>query len=139
MGFREAANYPASGGPANPYLGPMAVKLSAKQQTQVSFLQLLPPKFARWQSVIEQMGGGKVDESFVRGMIRTLDEVKSGASQLGLGALAGAASQMASTARRGGGAQVKVRALREDLASIRTNYESALKKASIPEEESPET
>jgi hypothetical protein len=116
----------------------MALKLSAKQQTQVAFLQLLPPKFARWQNVIEQMAGGKIDESLVRGMIRTLDEVKSGASQLGLGALSGAASQMAATARRGGGAQIKVRALREDLTSIRMNYEGALRKASVPDPDAPE-
>ena len=121
-----------------PYLSGMALKLSAKQQTQVAFLQLLPPKFARWQNVIEQMGGGKVDESLIRGMIRTLDEVKSGASQLGLGALSGAASQMAATARRGGGAQVKVRALREDLASVRTHFEGAMRKASVPDPEEPD-
>lgn len=116
----------------------MALKLSATQQNQITFLNLLPPKFARWHSVIEQMGGGSVDESLVRGMIRTLDEVKSGASQLKLNGLADAASQMASTARRGGGVQVKVRALRDNLASVRTNYDSALKKASIPEAEAVE-
>jgi hypothetical protein len=71
-------------------------------------------------------------------MIRTLDEVKSGASQLKLNGLADAASQMAATARRGGGAQVKVRALRDNLASVRMHYDSALKKASIPVAHAPE-
>lgn len=116
----------------------MALKLSTQQQNQLSFLELLPPKFAKWNSVIEQMAGGKVDESLVRGMIRTLDEVKSGASQLKLNALADATSQMAATARRGGGAQVKVRALRDNLASVRMNFDSALKKASIPAPHDPE-
>jgi len=111
----------------------MVLRLSSAQHSQLTFLEALPPKFARWHSVIEQMGGGSVDESLVRRMIRTLDEVKSGASQLRLNGLADAVSQMASTARRGGGAQVKVRMLQDNLASVRMNYESALKKASIVE------
>jgi hypothetical protein len=116
----------------------MALALSAQQQNQVAFLQLVPTRIARWHSAIEQMGAGKVDESLVRGMIRTLDEVKSGASQLKLNGLADATSQMAATARRGGGAQVKVRALRDNLASVRMHYDSALKKASIPVAHAPE-
>ena len=111
----------------------MALKLSTQQHNQLSFLELLPPKFAKWNSVIEQMSGGSVDESLVRGMIRTVDQVKAGASQLKLNSLADAAGQMAATARRGGGAQVKVRALRDNLASVRMNFDSAMKKASTPD------
>jgi hypothetical protein len=45
---------------------------------------------------------------------------------------------MAATARRGGGAQVKVRALQDNLASIRMNYDGAMRKASSPEVGAPE-
>jgi hypothetical protein len=77
----------------------MAIKLTTQQQNQLSFLQLLPPKFAKWHSVIEQMGGGSVDESLVRGMIRTVDQVKAGASQLKLNGLADAAGRRRSQPR----------------------------------------
>jgi len=45
---------------------------------------------------------------------------------------------MAATARRGGGVQVKVRALRDNLASVRMNFESAMKKASVPSPHDPD-
>jgi hypothetical protein len=110
----------------------MAPKLSAAQQQQLAFLQLLPPKFHRINSVIEQMQDPKLDETAVRGMIRVLDEMKAGASQLKIGGLAEALGNMGSIARRGGGLQVKIRGLREAVGSVKANYEAALKKASIP-------
>lgn len=111
----------------------MAPKLTPRQQAQLGLLETLPPKFARIQAVIEQMGSGKADDTLVRGMIRVLDETKSGASQLGMNSLADAAGQMAAMARRGGGLQIKVRGLREMLISVRTNFDAAFKKASVPE------
>ena len=113
----------------------MTIKLSARQQSQIAFLELLPPRFQRFASLIEQMSAPKIDESLVRGLIRQLDEMKSGASQLGMNGLADAASQMASMARRGGGQQVKVRGLRDGLGVLRMNYDGALKKASVPRAE----
>lgn len=116
----------------------MALKLSAKQQTQLAFLELLPPRFRRFASVIEQMSAPKVDEALVRGLIRQLDEMKAGASQLGMNGLADAAGQMASMARRGGGQQVKVRGLRDGLGVLKMNFDGALKKASTPPAEGEE-
>jgi len=110
----------------------MAIQLTARQQSQLAFLELLPPKFQRFHSVIEQLTAPKVDEALVRGLIRQLEEVKSGASQLGMNGLADAAGQMASTARRGGGQLVKVRGLRDGLGNLRMNFDGALKKASVP-------
>jgi hypothetical protein len=107
-------------------------KLTARQQSQLAFLELLPPKLQRFHSVIEQMSAPKVDESLVRGLIRQLEETKSGASQLGMNGLADAAGQMASMARRGGGQQVKVRGLRDGLGNLRMHYDGAIKKASVP-------
>jgi hypothetical protein len=116
----------------------MVLKLSPKQQSQLAFLALLPPKFQRLHSVIEQMGGNSADETIVRGLIRILDETKSHASQLSLNGLADACSNMAATARRGGGQQVKVRGLRDCLGSVRMNYDAAMKKASVPEAHEPD-
>lgn len=111
----------------------MALKLSAKQQSQLAFLEHLPPKFHRIQSVIEQMNSPTLDETAVRGMIRVLDEMKAGASQLKINGLAEALGAMGSMARRGGGQQVKIRGLRDCLGSVKSNYDAAMKKASIPE------
>lgn len=113
----------------------MTIKLTPKQQSQLAFLALLPPKFQRISSVIEQMQNPKLDETLVRGMTRVLDEMKAGASQLSMNGLAEALSAMASTSRRGGGLQVKIRGLRDNLGSVKQNYEMAMKKASIPEAE----
>jgi hypothetical protein len=110
----------------------MAIKLSVQQQSQLAMLSLLPPKIQRIQSVIEQMAGDHADEAVVRGMVRLLDEMKAYASQLKMNGLADAAGQMASTGRRGGGLQVKVRGLRENMATVRMNYDMALRKASLP-------
>jgi hypothetical protein len=111
----------------------MALKLSPKQQSQLAFLEMLPPKFQRIQSVIEMMQNPKLDETLVRGMTRMLDEMKAGASQLTMNSLADALGAMASTSRRGGGLQVKIRGLRDQLANVKVNYASAVKKASVPE------
>ncbi len=110
----------------------MAIKLSTQQVNQLAFLDLLPPKIARANNVIEQMAGGSADESIVRGMVRIMDEMKAGASQLKLNSLADAAGNMAAIGRRGGGQQVKVRALREAIASVKMNHDSATKKAQKP-------
>lgn len=113
----------------------MAIKLSNKQQSQLAFLNLCPPKFQRFYSVIEQLNVPKVDESLVRGLARQCEEMKAGATQLGLGGFGDAASQMAAVARRGGGQQVKIRALRDALGVLKMNFEGALKKASTPRPE----
>lgn len=116
----------------------MAVpQLSAKQQSQLAFLNLLPPKIYRIQRVIEQMNDPKLDETAVRGMIRVLDEMKAGASQLSMNALAEAFGAMGSMARRGGGMQVKIRGLNDLMASVKSNHAAAITKASIPEAHHP--
>lgn len=111
----------------------MALKLSIRQQSQLAFLETLPPKIQRIKSVVEQMHNPKLDETSVRGMIRVLDEMKAGASQLSMNSLADALGGMASMARRGGGLQVKIRGLNDCLGSVRQNFDAAMKKASIPE------
>jgi hypothetical protein len=111
----------------------MAVKLSARQQAQLAFLQTLPPKFQRMYAVIEEMAALRADEVVVRGFTRQLDELKAGAAALSLSGLADTAGLMGTIARRGGGLQMKVRGLRELLGSLKINYEAALRSATTPE------
>ncbi len=111
----------------------MAVKLSSRQQAQLSYLQTLPPKFQRIHAVIEEMAGLRADEVVVRGLARLLDEIKGNAGALNLTGLADTAGLMATMARRGGGLQMKVRGLRELLGSLKLNYEAAMRSATTPE------
>jgi hypothetical protein len=113
----------------------MAVKLSARQLQQLSFLETLPPKLSKAASIIEQMAHMQADESVVRGFGRLMDEIKANAQSLGLGGISDTAGLMGTMSRRGGGLQMKVRGLRELLGSLRTNYEGALKAATTPERE----
>jgi hypothetical protein len=116
----------------------MGLQLSARQQAQMAFLERLPPKIQKVASIVEQMNNARLDETMVRQMIRALDESKAGASQLSINGLADALGAMASIARRGGGLQVKIRMLRDQMTAVRQHFEAALRKASEPEEEAAE-
>lgn len=109
-------------------------KLSSRQQAQLAYLQTLPPKFQRFQTIIEQMVTLQADETVVRGFTRALEEVKANAQALSLTGLADTAGLMATMARRSGGHQMKVRGLRELLGSLKINYEGAMRSATTPGE-----
>jgi len=111
----------------------MGARLSSKQLSQLAFLETLPPKFQRIHTVIEEMGTLRADDTRVRGFCRMLDEIKANAAHLSIGGLGDTAGLMVTLARRGGGLQMKVRGLRELLASLKTNYEAALRQATTPE------
>jgi hypothetical protein len=111
------------------------MKLTSRQQAQLAYLQLLPPKIARIKSVIEQMGALQADEAVVRGLGRLLDEIKAHAQGLSMNGIAESCGLMGTMSRRGGGLQVKVRGLRELLGSLQINYDAAVKAASTPERE----
>jgi hypothetical protein len=111
----------------------VAVKLSSRQQAQLAFLQTLPPKFQRIQTIIEEMGVLRADEQVIRGLSRMLDEIKANAGALSITGLADTAGLMATMSRRGGGVQLKVRGLRELLGSLKINYEGAMRSATTPE------
>lgn len=108
-------------------------KLSSKQQAQLAWLQTLPPKFEQFHKAIELMAIQQADEVVIRGLGRRLDELKANAQGLGLGSLADTAGMMGMVARRGGGLQMKVRALQEGLGSLKINYDGALRAATTPE------
>jgi hypothetical protein len=113
----------------------MGQKLSSRQQVQLAFLQTIPPRFPRMLAVIEEMGALRADEVVVRGFARQLDQLRAQAQSLNLSRLADTAGLMGTLARRSGGLQVRVRGLREQLASLKLSYEAALRDATTPEEE----
>jgi chemotaxis protein histidine kinase CheA len=115
----------------------MVPKLSSRQQAQLAFLELLPPKLQRVYSLIEQMAGPKVDEAVVRALGRIFDEIKGKAAALSLGHLAETAGRMGMLVRGGGGMPLKVRGLRELHGSLKMNYDASLRSATTPEEEAP--
>jgi hypothetical protein len=119
----------------------MAVKLSSRQQAQLAYLALLPPKFQRIYSVVEQLALPRVDETLMRALGRLVDDIKGNAASLSLGGLADTAGRMGMLVRGGGGMPTKVRGLRELQGSLKINYDAALRSASTPdapgEEESP--
>lgn len=111
----------------------MTQNLSSRQQAQLQLLQLLPQRFQRMHTIIEEMGALRVDEVTVRGFARQLDELRAQAQGLNLTRIADTAGLMATLARRSGGLQVRVRALREQLGSLKLVYETALREATTPE------
>lgn len=113
----------------------MASKLSSRQLAQLAWLELLPARFERIKKTIELMAVLQADEVAVRGMARQLDELKAQAQGYGLNGLAEAAGIMATLARRGGGLQMRLRGLRDGLASLKVHYDGALRSASTPEPE----
>ncbi len=112
-------------------------KLTGAQQAQLIYLQTLPPRFERIHRWVEEIANLQGGDATVKALCRTLDELRHAASTLTLTALADTFGMMGMIARRGGGLQMKVRALREGLASLKTNWEGALRSASTPHEAAP--
>jgi hypothetical protein len=110
-------------------------KLTPRQLSQITVLEVLPPKFEQINRIIEEMAGLRADEAMVRRLCRMLDESKSAASGMGLPALADTLGMMSSLARRTGGLQMKVRGLREGLGSLKINFEGAWRAATTPIED----
>ena len=110
----------------------MAPKLTSAQHAQLAFLGTLPARFERIHRQIEEIASMRADDTQVRNLCRFLDESRNQAGTLNLGPLADTFGRMSMMARRGGGLQMKVRGLREGLASLRTNFEGAHRAASTP-------
>jgi hypothetical protein len=110
----------------------MAPKLSSRQQAQLAYLTLLPPKFQRIYSVIEQLALPRVDETLMRALCRLVDDIKGNASSLSMAGLAETAGRMGMIVRGGGGMPTKVRGLRELQSSLKINYDAAMRTATTP-------
>jgi hypothetical protein len=113
----------------------MAAKLTTGQQASLAVLETFRAKFDQIHRIIEEMGTMRADETQVRRLARTLDEMKAAAGSIGEGAVADSCGVMATLARRTGGHQMVVRGLREGLMGLKTNFEGAYRKASTPGEE----
>lgn len=111
----------------------MAEKLTPRQQAQRAVLDPLPRKFETLHRLIEELAAQRADEVAIRRLSRILDEAKSSANHAGLNALSDTFGLMSMLTRRGGGHQMKVRGLREGLASLKINYEGALRQATTAE------
>ena len=113
----------------------MADKLTPRQLAQLEVLENLLPKFETLHRLIEEIAGLRADENAIRRLCRIVDEGKAATNSLGLTALSETLGIMGTLARRGGGVQMRVRGLREGLASLKTNYEGALRaaKTAVPE------
>ena len=109
------------------------LSLSGAQQAQLVYLATLPPKFERIHRLVEEIANLQGGEMTVKTLGRILDELRNQSSSLSLNSLADVFGMMSMVARRGGGLQMKVRALREGQAGLKVNYEGALRQASTPE------
>ena len=109
------------------------VSLSGTQQAQLVYLGTLPPKFERIHRLVEEVANLHGGETTIKSLTRILDELRNQASSMSLNSLADVLGMMSMVARRGGGMQMKIRALREGLVSLKINYEGALRSASMPE------
>jgi hypothetical protein len=105
----------------------MADKLTPQQQALLDALETLPPRFEAMHRLIEELALLRADEAMVRRLCRLLDESKATASAINQTALADTMGMMGMIARRGGDRRMKVRGLREGLASLKINYEGALR------------
>ena len=111
----------------------MALKLSARQQAQLAFLDAQIPKFQRIHTLIERLNSPSDSDTAGRTLVRMLDEMKSGASGLSLTGVTQTAAVMSSLARQTGGLHTRIRGLREGLAGLKINADGARKAASRPE------
>jgi hypothetical protein len=111
----------------------MAIKLSARQQAQLAFLDAQTPKIQRIHTLIEKLNSPSEAETAGRSLVRMLEEMKSGAGGLGISGVSQTAAVMAGLARQTGGLHTRLRGLREGLAGLKINYDGARKAASRPE------
>lgn len=109
------------------------LNLSGSQQAQLIYLNSLPPKFERIHRLVEEIANLQGGETTVKSLCRILDELRNQATTLTLNSLADVFGMMSMLARRGGGMQMKVRGLREGQASLKINFDGAMRAASTPE------
>jgi len=105
----------------------MADKLTSQQQLQLEVLEALPKRFELLHRLIEELALQRADDTMLRRLYRLLDEGKAAADSINQSALADTMGMMGMIARRGGDKRMKVRGLREGLASLKINYEGAIR------------
>src|SRR5262245_32563836 len=116
----------------------MTDKLTPQQLVQLEILETLPPRFEVAHRLIEELAAFRADDSMLRRLCRLLDEGKATADSINQTALGDTLGMMGVLARRGGDKRMKVRGLREGLASLRINYEGAVRAIKSPREHHPQ-
>lgn len=110
----------------------MTDKLTSQQQQQLEVLATLPPRFDTAHRLIEELAAFRADDAMIRRLCRLLDEGKAAANSINQTALAETMGMMTMMARRGGDKRMKIRGLREGLASLKINYEGAVRAITTP-------
>ncbi|MGE0441397.1 MAG: hypothetical protein AB7L66_15210 [Gemmatimonadales bacterium] len=116
----------------------MGKKLSSKQLATLAVLETFPSRFDTIHRLIEELASLRADDTQVRRLARTLDEMKIAAQSVGESGIADSLGVMATLARRTGGLQMRVRGLREGFVALKINFEGALKAASTPDPGAPD-
>jgi hypothetical protein len=112
----------------------MPRRLSPKQLAKLAVLETFPPRFDQIHRLIEELASLRADEHMVRRLCRILDEMKAGAASISENALVDTLGVMGTLARRGGGLHLRVRGLRENFVGLKTNFEGAMKAATLEED-----
>jgi hypothetical protein len=110
----------------------MADKLTAQQKMHLEVLETLPPRFELAHRLIEELAAFRADDTLIRRLCRVLDEGMATANSINQTALGDTMGMMGMLARRRGDKRMKVRGLREGLASLKINYEGALRAVTLP-------
>lgn len=116
----------------------MTDKLTPQQLVQLEILETLPPRFEAAHRLIEELAAFRADDQMIRRLCRLLDEGKAAADSINQTALGDTLGMMGVLARRGGDKRMKVRGLREGLASLRINYEGAVRSIKSPQQHHPQ-
>jgi len=116
----------------------MGSKLSANAQQKLSALEEARRKWDRIHGLVELAATQKTGQDMYLGQIRrAAQDVSRVFLNNGMGPLADGANQMALLVRRGGTIQSKLRAMREQVASVRGGIERAEKAVIDEDKEQP--
>ncbi|HEX9579475.1 MAG TPA: hypothetical protein VF970_00080 [Gemmatimonadales bacterium] len=116
----------------------MGSKLSSKGLKKMDVIDQARRRWDRVHGLVEQYATQKVGEDMYLGQIaRASVEVSRGFMNAGWGVMADTANQLAMLAKRGLGKQMKVRAMRDFVSSLKAAMERQEKM--IVEEDKPDT
>lgn len=106
----------------------MAGKLSIAAQQEMVFFEEAKKKIDHLHALIEQMAAAKIGQVELMGPIgRAATDVQRVLMNGGYGVMADSANQITMNAKRGGGMNMKIRAFRELVNSIKAAMDTRIK------------